>query len=127
MDIAERVGGRLIYRAEALVRATCEHRRVPEDVVVAIVTGWAERSDRASKMAALDLLDLLPTPVAHHRLGRALQDGRADVRASAASKVADLYDRNAGLALIERYLAVEPHNLVRAELLRAEADLVVRS
>ena len=127
LAIAERVRGlRLVYRAANLIRSVCASHRVDPDVVTAISAAWARRRDEPSRLSALDLLDLMGRESAKELLVQALADEHAAVRSGAALRVADVYDRAEGLALLDRILGVERKIEVIRDLLHAKSELVMR-
>ena len=126
LAIAEIARGRLVHRAANVVRAVCEARRVPHDVIAAIAEGWSRRPDVGARISALGLADVLAPVVAYKLIERALSDEHSGVRATAALRIADVFERAAGLALVERMLAIETHNTVVADLLNAKGELLTR-
>lgn len=123
-DIAERAGGRLIHGAARAIQAVCEHRTVAQHTVTQIADAWSERG-RPARLAALDLIDLLPNDIARKLVERALGDAHCSVRSMAAMKVSDALEPDNGLALVRHRITVEADVAVIADLLRAEADLIV--
>lgn len=124
LAIAERARGRLVRPAANVVRAVCEARRVPPDVVGAIGEGWSRRRDVGARITALDLLDVLPTGAAQKLVEAAVSNEHSGVRATATFRISDVFGRDAGLALVDRCLTVETHPQVVADLLTAKGELL---
>lgn len=123
LAIAERAGGRLVRGAANVVRAVCEARRVPHEVVEAIANGWSRRRDLGARLVVLELVDLLHQTQAQRLVDAALADEHSGVRSAAALRIADVFDADAGLGLVERSLTAETHNVVVGDLLSARAEL----
>jgi hypothetical protein len=124
LAIAERARGPLVRPASNVVRAVCEARRVPQDVVVAIAGGWSRRRDLGARITSLDLVDLLPPIAAQKLVEAALSDEHSGVRATATFRIVDVFDRVDGLVVVDRALAIETNNKVAADLLAVKGELL---
>lgn len=123
LDIAERVRGRLVYSAARVIHAAFEHRPVAQSLVAQIAEAWSHR-EKLARLAAIELLELLPNGDAQHLLGKALEDDHRAVRSTASLKISEVYELHTGLVIVKRCLTVETDEQVRADLLRAEAELI---
>jgi hypothetical protein len=128
LAIAERARGRLVQRAANTIRCVCDHRRVPQEVIVLVALGWARRPDHRSRAAVLeDFLDYLPREVAQRLVETALRDEHAAVRSAAALRVIDFFAHEEASALVRQCLTSETNNRVIAELLTVKAELTVKA
>ena len=91
-----------------------------------IAEGWFRRPDKPSRISALDLLDYLPGETCRQLVTAALSDDCEAVRASSALRISDVFDRDAGLALVQRCLATEQCRRVIADLMSAQGELLLK-
>jgi hypothetical protein len=128
LAIAERARGRLVQRAANTIRCVCDHRLVPQEVVVVIAVCWSRRPDHRSRVAVVeDLLDYLPLQVTRTLVEGGLRDEHADVRSAAALRVIEFHGREEASALVRQCLTTETNSRVIAELLSVQAELLVKA
>lgn len=126
-EIADRARGRLVFTTATMILSVCEHRRVPQETVKKIAETWSRRSDTESRQSALDLTQHVPREVAQQLVEGALSDGSLAIRATAVTKIAELYGREHGLAIVARALRTETDARMIAYLLNAWGGLLTNA